>query len=164
MKFDSVSNIGFSGLWKATDVLTGKANNTNVTGGRDLDNIYLQTQTYHPFKDEEITPDVKAMEEAVGYNYYEYDSRDDNSLADSSIAVQQKKIGESLDITKAQYDELVAIQKAGLEATEKLKALGAPEAYKMTLPISSRNDVVGGICTVEPETVNEILANVEFVA
>ena len=55
MKFDSVSNIGFSGLWKATDVLKGKANNTNVTGGRDLDNIYLQTQTYHPFKDEEIT-------------------------------------------------------------------------------------------------------------
>jgi hypothetical protein len=164
MKLNSVSNVGFSGLWKATDVLKGKAYGTSVTGGRDLDNIYLQTQTYHPFEDEEITQDTKALEEVVGYNYYEYDSRDDNSLADSSIAVQQKKIGKSLDITKAQYDELIAIQKAGLEATEKLKALGAPEAYKMTLPISSKNDVVGGICTVEPETVNEILSNVEFVA
>ncbi|MBR2386216.1 hypothetical protein IKA92_02835 [bacterium] len=162
MRINSISNYGFSGVWREAPV---KQARPQTVAGMELDNIYLQTQTYHPFKDEEIDGSVEATS-PVGYNYIEFDSKDEDCgrlYEEFSVAIQQQKYGERLDITKAQYEELLAIQKAGIEATEKLKALGSVDLYKMQLPTYGLNDSTRKSCEIDSETINEILAKVEFV-
>ena len=82
----------------------------------------------------DIPDEIKAKETLKGTEYFEYDNNNFGAGVESSLAVQQVKIGERLDITKAQYDELIAIQQAGLEATKKLNALGSINIYSGKLP------------------------------
>ncbi len=162
MRVNPISNYGFSGVWREAPV---KQARPQTVAGMELDNIYLQTQTYHPFQDEVVSDEMFANE-PVGYNYIEFDSKDEDCgrlYEEFSVAIQQQKLGERLDITKAQYDELIVIQQAGIEATEKLKALGSVDLYKMTLPTYGMNDSTRKSCEIDSETINEILAKVEFV-
>jgi hypothetical protein len=145
-------NLNFTGLWRKSTKAINNPKDFQVS------NVYIETQTYHPFKDELVSDGTRLLETTKGTNYYEYDGNNFGGGVESSIAVQSVEIGESLDITRAQYEELLRIQKAGLEATKKLNALGSIEMYSMNLPTSKENGVTLDASDANPEIVEKILA------
>ena len=61
-------NLNFAGLWRKTIRIMNNPKDYQVH------NAYIESQTYHPFKDEAVSEDTKALETVKSTKYYEYDS------------------------------------------------------------------------------------------
>ncbi len=159
MHIASISSQAFKGVWREE---TFKATSTKNIG---VDNIYVQSQTYHPFKDEVVSSEIKQSEGVSGVKYLEYRSDDDNYGAeDKSISIKDVKIGTRLDITEAQYNELLAVKKAGEEASKKLQNFGEVKSVQQKLMTRPENDSTTVLEDVDVKTINKILAGIDFVA
>ena len=159
MNIASISPASFKGIWRQE---TYKATSTKNIG---VDNIYVQSQTYHPFTDEVVSPEIKKSEGVSGVKYLEYRSDDDNYGAeDKSISIKDVKIGARLDITESEYNELSRVKKAGEEANKKLKGFGEVKNIQQKLATRPENDATTVLEDVDTKTINKILAGIDFVA
>ncbi len=123
-------------------------------------NVYYEIISYHPFQDEEVSDEIKAKETLKGTEYFEYDNHNFGHGVESSLAVQEVKLGERLDITKAQYDELIAIQQAGLDATKKLNSLGSIDMYSNGLPTNKGHNTTFDENPIDDKQIKHIIETI----